>query len=471
MRLLPRSLFSRLVLVLLAGLIVAQLLSFAIHMHERGELLMQASGAQSAQRIADAVRLLESSGPAERRVIVNVLSAPPLRVSLDRGSITRPDEGRPSSGRATLFAAMIRRSLGEKWPIDVIVDDSSVPEAMRERGPMGAGPGPRHGPFGGGMHSQVQPGFSFITQVRLHDGTLVSFDARQPDSTASWPYRMLLSLLVLLTAVVLLSLLAVRWATRPLIALADAADALGRNIHRPPMDEGGPVEVARAARAFNTMQSRLVAYLRERTSVLAAMSHDLKTPVTRLRLRAELLDDPQLRRKFTGDLEELETMVGSTLDFLRGFDSAETTQPVDMTALLESLQADLTEVGSRVSIEGRPLRPFVGQPTALKRCVRNLVENAIKYGQSAAIEVDDNDDRLRIIVRDEGPGIPQAELERVFDPFYRLEGSRSRDTGGTGLGLTIAKSIAESHLGRLTLANRAVGGLEATLTLPRKPVG
>ena len=217
------------------------------------------------------------------------------------------------------------------------------------------------------------------------------------------------------------------------------------------------------------MQVRLTAYLRERTSVLAAMSHDLKTPVTRLRLRAELLGDPQLRLKFTGDLEEMESMVAATLDFLRGTAGSEAVQPVDMMALLESLQADLSEVGSQIKIEGRVLRPYIGQPTALKRCVRNLLENAVKYGQASSVAVDDNGDRLQILVRDEGPGIPEAELERVFDPFYRVEGSRSRDTGGTGLGLTIAKSIAEIHGGRLTLENRPAGGLEARLTLPRTP--
>lgn len=470
MRLLPRSLFSRLVVVMLCGLIVAQLLSFAIHMHERGELLQQASGAQSAQRVADVVRLLDSSGPAERRKIVNVLSAPPLLVSLDPGLMTAPDKAPQASARAALFATMIRRFLGGEWPIEVIVADAApiapaYGRAQEHGGPMG----PMHGPFGGPMHMLAQPGFSFVSQIRLHDGTLVTFDARQLEQTASWPYRMLLSLAVLLTAVVVLSLVAVRWATRPLNALADAADELGRNIHRPPMEESGPVEVARAARAFNTMQTRLNAYLRERTSVLAAMSHDLKTPVTRLRLRAELLDDPQLRLKFTRDLEEMESMVGATLDFLRGSEGAEAAQAVDMTALLESLQADLSEMGGKVSIAGGPRRPYTGQPTALKRCLRNLVENATKYGKSAAIEVDDNDGRMQILIRDEGPGIPEAELERVFDPFYRLEGSRSRDTGGTGLGLTIAKSIAENHGGRLTLENRAAGGLEVRLTLPRSP--
>lgn len=476
MRLLPRSLFSRLVLVLLGGLVVAQLLSFAIHMQERGDLLLQSGGMQSAQRIADTVRLLESSGPAERRKIANVLSAAPLLVSLDKGPIALPgraDAAGAAGVRAAFFASMIRRYLGDPWPIVVIVSDSALPTSLPapERGyghgPGGAAAGHMGGAFSGSMHAAMQPGLSFVSQVRLHDGMLVTFDARQPEHTTDWPYRMLLSLTVLLAAVVAVSLLAVRWATRPLKALADAADELGQNIHRPPMEESGPVEVARAARAFNTMQARLAAYLNERTSVLAAMSHDLKTPVTRLRLRAELLGDPQLRLKFTRDLEEMEAMVAATLDFMRGAGSAEASQPIDMMALLESLQADLSEVGGQISIEGRPLRPYTGRPAALKRCLRNLVENAVKYGTAASIEVDDNHERLQILIRDHGPGIPEAELKRVFDPFYRLESSRSRDTGGTGLGLTIANSIAELHGGRLTLENRATGGLDAQLSLPR----
>ena len=215
------------------------------------------------------------------------------------------------------------------------------------------------------------------------------------------------------------------------------------------------------------MQRRLAAYLRERTSVLAAMSHDLKTPVTRLKLRAELLGDSALRVKFTRDLEELEAMVGATLDFLQGTAGAEAAQPVDMAALLASLQADLSEVGGKVSIEGQPLLPYTGQPAALKRCLRNLAENAVKYGQRAQIVVEDGPQSLQIEVRDHGPGIPPEELERVFEPFYRLEGSRNRDTGGTGLGLTIARSIAHAHGGALTLQNRAEGGLVARLSLPR----
>jgi signal transduction histidine kinase len=197
------------------------------------------------------------------------------------------------------------------------------------------------------------------------------------------------------------------------------------------------------------------------------MSHDLKTPITRLRLRAELLKDPELKVKFTRDLEEMESMVGATLDFLEGVEGVESSVPVDMTALLESLQADLSETGGQVRLEGKPIKPYFGRPAALKRCLGNLLDNAIKYGGSASVNVDDNDDRLEIRIQDEGPGIPPSDIEKVFEPFYRLDASRSRETGGTGLGLAIARSIAQTHGGRLTLENRAAGGLEARLTLPR----
>ncbi len=465
MNLLPRSLFSRLVLVLLSGLIIAQLLSFAVHIHDRGELIAQASGMQSAQRIADIVRLLESITPSERRKIVQVLSAPPLAISLDRSPLALRGDVADEGVRATVFATMLRRFLPEGRAVAVNVTETEgvpfTPGAMRGfKGGDGTGewmPMMRH----------AQPGLSFVAQVRLQDGALVTFDTRQAQATASWPYRLLISIALLLTAVVFVSLIAVRWAIRPLNTLAEAAEELGKNINRPPLQESGPLEVVRAARAFNTMQSRLAGYLRDRTRVLAAMSHDLKTPITRLRLRSELLDDAQLRARFTGDLQEMESMVGATLDFLHGMENGEAVKPVDIMALLESLQADIQETGGTIGIQGKVSSPYPGRPQALKRCLGNLVENAVKYGTAAMIVIDDNGQRLEIRIQDEGPGLPPSELEKVFEPFYRVEGSRNRDTGGTGLGLTIARSVAEIHGGSLSLNNRAGGGLEARLTLPR----
>jgi signal transduction histidine kinase len=268
--------------------------------------------------------------------------------------------------------------------------------------------------------------------------------------------------------VIAVTLFAVRWMTRPLNVLAEAALGLGEDINRPPLDESGPLEVSRAARAFNSMQQKLAKFISERTRIFAAMSHDLKTPITRLRLRAELLDDAALRAKFVKDLEEMEAMVSAALDFMRGVEPNEPAQPVSIVALLESLQADAREVGGDVDIEGAAHAPYSGHAQSLKRCVANLIDNAVKYGQRAIVAVADSAGELTIAVRDEGPGIPEAELERVFEPFYRLDASRNRATGGSGLGLTIARNIARAHGGELALRNRPEGGLEAVLTLPRR---
>ena len=468
MRLVPRSLFSRVVLVLLSGLIVAQLLSLGIHLRERGELLYRASGVQSAQRIADIVKLLDSLAPAERRKIAAIFNAPPLFISLDKARLKRQGDNAERGGQAIFFRAVLRRFLGDEWPMEVMVSENPA-HSPRIAGPAfqsphmtGSGP-----PFGPGMHYFAAPGLSFVAQVRLHDGTWVTFEARQPADTSSWPYRLMLSLLILLVTVIALTLIAARWVTRPLNALADAAEELGRNIDRPPLAENGPLEVARAAHAFNSMQQRLKRYIQDRTRVLAAMSHDLKTPITRLRLRAELLDDGELKKKFSRDLEEMEAMVGAALDFMRGMETGEQAQPLDIMALLDSLQADAQETGGDITIKGSASGPYAGRPQALKRCLRNLIDNAVKYGTSATITVDDSPDRLLLRIQDRGPGIPEAELERVFEPFYRVEASRSRETGGTGLGLSIARNVAQLHGGTLVLRNITGGGLEAVLTLPR----
>jgi signal transduction histidine kinase len=466
MRLVPRSLFGRLVLVLLPVLIVAQLVGFAIHMHERGEALSQASGMQSAQRIAGMVRLLDSLDAAERRNLVPVLSSPALVVSLEQAALaeTRAEQ----TARATLFAAMLRRFLADGRAVAVRVTDAAPSEPAPMR-PL-RGPGMHGGwtPPMAAAHYLGRAGLAFVAQVRLQDGALATFESRLPEQTASWPYRLLLSVAVLLAAVIAVSLVAVRWVTRPLRTFADTAEELGRNIHRPALQERGSNEVVRATRALNTMQSRLIAYLDDRTRVLAAMSHDLKTPITRLRLRAELLEDSVLKAKIAADLEETQSMVDAALDYLRGAARGEAARPVDVAALLESLQADMRALGGEVTIEGAAAKPLAAKPQALKRCVWNLLDNAVKYGTRARIAVDDDERRLRIRILDEGPGIPGEDMPKIFDPFYRVESSRNRATGGTGLGLSIAKDIAEDHGGSLTLSNRAEGGLEVTLFLPRK---
>lgn len=278
-RMLPQSLFGRLMLVLASGLIVAQLLSAAINLAERDTALVRVIGMQPAQRIADIARLLDASNPEERARIVRILNVPPLVVSLDRTPLTDPS---PSTGgaHAALFAAVLRAAPGDDRPIRVAMTTTPPPWALGP-GRMG-GRLAMDGPTG--MHPFSPGAFSMLTQLRLHDGTWASFDTQISPATAGLPWSLLLTLAILLAAVLLLSYVAVRWVTRPLNVLAVAADQLGRDVHRPPLPEDGPLEVGRAARAFNTMQARLIRFIDERTRLLAAMSHDLKTPLTRMRL-------------------------------------------------------------------------------------------------------------------------------------------------------------------------------------------
>jgi signal transduction histidine kinase len=463
MRLLPRSLFGRLMLVLASGLIVAQLLSAAINLAERDSVLVRASGMQPAQRIADIVTLLDSLGPAERDRIVGILSVPPLVVALNRTPSAEDSEA-TGGARATMFSAVLRSALGDDRPIRVAMRGTApewAPGAghWRGQGPMSGGPGRP------GMHGFPPDGVSLLVQVRLRDGTWATFDT-QVTQESSLPWRVLLTLAILLAAVLLVSFIVVRWVTRPLQLLATAADELGRDINRPPLPEGGPVEVSRAARAFNTMQSGLARFIDERTRMLTAMSHDLKTPLTRLRLRAELLEDATLREKFETDLLEMESMVTQTLEFMRGLGNREPVQIVDIMGLLDNIRSDSEAMGRTVTVAGVTTRPWKGAPRLLKRCISNLVDNAVLYGKRAEISVEEGPDLLTIRVRDHGPGIPESEIEKVFESFYRIEGSRSRETGGTGLGLSIARNIARAFGGDVRLRNAEGQGLEAILTLP-----
>jgi signal transduction histidine kinase len=309
---------------------------------------------------------------------------------------------------------------------------------------------------------------NFVVQVALRDGTRVTFDSFLSPQDEGVPLRFAGTLVILVGAVLALSLVAVRWVTRPLSTLATAAEKLGEDINRAPLSLTGPTEVRRAAKAFNTMQSRLARFINDRTRILAAMSHDLKTPLTRLRLRTEMIEDAELAAKFGKDVDEMEAMITQTLDFMRDAAATEPAQPVNVMGLLESLQQDYHDAGQEFEIRGGVARPVSGRPRALRRCLSNLLDNAIRYGRRASIEVEERARELAIRVLDEGPGIPEAELERAFEPFVRGESSRSRETGGTGLGLGIARNIARAHGGDVTLANRPGGGLEATLTLPRQ---
>ncbi len=472
MRLLPQSLFGRLLLFLTGGLVLAQLLSATILLQDRDQALYHAIGGHVAQRIAAIVKLLDTLDETERQRLVTALDLPPTRLSLDLPwqTETEPDE----RYHTTLFRALLKRQLGPDRPFQVEINDdlpSPPPPVEQPRWLAPDQPPPPRNwtdrPPRWRKHAMMLGLRNFIVQVRLRDGATVTFQQVLPEEVIAWPARLLLILLVLLVSVAVLAALAVQALTRPLAVLADAAGKLGRDIRHPPLAETGPLEVRRAARAFNTMQERLIRYIEDRDRILAAVSHDLKTPITRLRLRTELLDDSPLREKFQADLDDMQRMAQASLDFLRGGEDSEPIAPLDLNALLESLQEDAEDAGREMLIAGVARQPLRCRPLALKRCLTNLVDNALKYGQRADITVADAPERLTLTIRDRGPGIPVTELEKVFEPFYRLEGSRSRDTGGTGLGLSIARNTARAHGGELTLRNHPRGGLEAVLELPR----
>lgn len=450
MKFYPRSLFSRLVMIFLVGLIVAQGVSLTIVLQDRGEFLSRASGVQSVRRIADTVILFDTASVSERERLVKLLSSTSMRIvisskatGLPRSSALRDKNDSP---QAVVFTSILQRILGRDREIRLVVLDPQQGEAF----------GRHHGRLNASVYAQV----------RLQDGNWAIFDSQLQPEAWTWPYRAMMSALILIVTVVLLALFGVRWVTRPLKSFAVAATELGKNINRPPLPETGPLEVVQAARALNGMQTRLSRYLHDRTRILAAMSHDLKTPITRMRLRAELLDDEPVREKFIRDLTELEKMVTGTLDFMRGIETTEVIQPLDINALIESLQDDAHESGQSIEIMGHASVPYPCRPQAMKRCLSNLLENAIKYGYSAQVQIIQLPASLHIVVSDQGPGVPEHELEQLFEPFYRLESSRNRDHGGTGLGLTIARSIAEQHGGTLILKNGFKKGLECHLDLP-----
>lgn len=448
MRLWPHSLFGRLVLVLIVGLIVAQIAATFLSLHERDQALVTFSDQQFVQRDVDAVRLTESLPPAERAQVAGILTSPRLTVTVVASADDPPGALAPDAAAAD-FQAQLRQQLPGHTVRGYMLH---VPVPRQERS----------APFEVGYRTRS------ITLVELADGGWLRMDYLRPLQLAGWPYPLLVDIAVLLIAIILLSLLAVRWVTRPLSSLSRAATELGQDIRRPPVPETGPTEVRHAAKAFNEMQTKLVRYIEDRTRLLTAISHDLKTPITRLRLRTEMLDDEGLKEKFIRDLHDMEHMTNATLDFLRGLEVSEAPQPMDLMALLESVQADAQETGQTVTLSGSVNGAFTGRPQALKRCLENLVGNAVRYGRRAELGVEDDGHTVTIRVRDAGPGIPEEQLEKVFDPYYRLDESRSRELGGNGLGLGIARNIAALHGGSLTLRNHFEGGLEAVLKLPRQ---
>lgn len=463
----PRSLFGRLTLILLGGLAGTTLVSSWVLLQDRGQTLYQSLRADLVQRTGALVEQLNALTPLERERLLPLVNIPESRVGIGDEPLDTPDPDPDSLAAAQLVEHRLRERLGPAADIRVALADTqlSQPGWMRRR--MGRGGGQGFAPPARHLDGVRPLARYFFIQARLNDGSWARFERQVPEDLFDWPTRLLLTLGILFAGVTLVSLVSVRWVIGPLRELRDAADALGKDIHRPPLAVRGPSEVAATARAFNDMQARIKRYLEDRARILAAVSHDLKTPLTRLRLRLELLDQDPVKAKLERDLDDMEAMVTATLDFMRGTDSQESSQPLDLQALLESIRDDGRDGGWAIELRGQLGAPIRGRPLALKRCIENLVQNGVRYGGGVELTLTDSDAGVLIEVADRGPGIPPEWLERVFDPFVRLESSRAQHTGGTGLGLGIARNIARAHGGDLILENRPQGGLVARLSLPR----
>lgn len=307
----------------------------------------------------------------------------------------------------------------------------------------------------------------FYLSIRLSDGTWLNFAAAYVETLEFWPIRRIALLSLLVIGSVALSIWAIQRLTSPFRVFAAAATRLGTDVNAKPIDEHGPSEVRSAIQAFNEMQGRLKRFLEDRTQMLAAVSHDLRTPITRMKLRAECVRDRTQSAKFLEDLRDMEDMIEGVLAFAKDDALSEPTISVDLMTMLQSICDEMSDRGFAVSFEATRRCPYHCRRVSMRRCFANLIENAAKYGGQAVVTLEVQGSDIAICIKDSGPGIPEEHYEDVFRPFFRLEASRGRDSGGSGLGLTVARTVARAHGGDVILGTTAGGGLTVTVTLPK----
>ncbi|CAM4117471.1 Sensor protein RstB [Pseudomonas reidholzensis] len=424
----PRTLASRLALIFFTGLVLAYGLSFGLQAYERYISSRSMMLSNLELDVATSVAILDRLPAAERAAWLPRLERRLYRYRLDAGL---PGQAMPSEN-PPMAAESIVKAIGQDYPLTFLEI-----------------PGPN-------AHFQVH--------LRLADGAPLTLDVTPASMpVASWlPVVLLIQLLVLL----LCTWLAVRVAISPLTRLVQALDDLDPNSPGPALDERGPREVRYAAVAFNALQARIAAYLKERMQLLAAISHDLQTPITRMKLRVEVMDDSVEKDKLWSDLSAMEHLVREGVAYARSMDGGtEAPCRVDLDALLDSVVFDYQDSGAQVERLGSTQAILQIRPHALRRVLVNLLDNALKFAGAAQLEVSQHGASTVIRVLDDGPGIAPEELAEVLKPFYRVEGSRNRSTGGTGLGLAIAEQLTLAMGGTLTLSNREGGGLCAQVEL------
>ncbi len=478
MRLWPDSIFGRTALVLLAGLVVSNLIGIAVYVNDRSTQVDRARSEAVAERIATLTRAVAEASPEERARRMDFMRGPGLRARWTPGDpLVQVSRG---SWRAALLRGAIEEQLGDLKVGEIRIGDGSALLALsgQLRGSFEHWRGrDRRTMMGPGMMRPEPPpglegGFAEISKaavavsIRIPDGSWVDFATFFVPPQPFWKSAQFLSIVVSTLVVMALALWAVWRATQPLAVFARAADRLGRDVNAPDLPETGAGEMRRAAQAFNQMQSRLRAYVTDRTQMVAAISHDLRTPITRMKLRAEFIDDAETQAKTLADLQEMEDMVSATLSFARDDAAEERRVPVDLAGVLRDLCAQASEAGGDAVYQGPAEKELVAGPSGIRRLFSNLIDNALAYGGNARVGLREESGAVVVSVEDHGPGIPEGELDRVFRPFYRLEPSRSRETGGVGLGLAVVRSIARAHGGDVSLRNRPEGGLKAEVRLP-----
>lgn len=437
-RLIPDSLAGRTIVILVIGLGLFHLWSIWIYRIGTENLLGPARDQGLAERLVSVTPALNELPTEEREHTAHALSSSDLEVHWSETSAIA-DVAAASERAAPLRQGLLQHSA------------DLAPADLR---------------FGYADAAARRP-HALLVAVRLDDGSWTTFGPNAFALSSAAEHDVLGSLSAMAFGILFVSIFLVRSINAPLRVLASAADRIGTDATTVEAPETGAREIRQVARAFNDMQHRIRRLVSDRTQTLAAVSHDLKTPLTRLRLRAEFIVDKDLRETIDDDLDEMERMLDSALAFLRGEATGEESRLVDIGSILETICDQAADAGHDVVLSGNRHAALECRPLALKRALSNLIENAIKYGGGARVALADWPDRIGVTVEDDGPGIPEAERERVFDPFYRIEGSRSRETGGTGLGLTIARTVIRSHGGEIALRNKDSGGLSVTISLPK----
>lgn len=450
------SLRVQLVLLVVAALAVAQAISLWLFVDERSLAVRAALGFEAAGRAANVAALLEEAPPRLHPAILKAADSPLVRFELaEAPSVDHADHAGGGD-----VESRIRGLLGGDETRQILVELHEVERAPSPVAQLSPHAGPQQGHLMGGPHSTIEMKLS----IALASGDWLNVGTRFERPPLQWPWTSLASFAI--TAAVLL--IATFWflmsqITRPLLRLSRAAEQLGRGDAPGPLGLHGPREVRGLTRSFNRMQERISRFVADRTQLLAALGHDLRSPLTAMRIRAEMVEDEETRTSLVASVEEMREMVEATLSFARGAAISEPSKPIDLEQFLQNLQSRMVEDFSLV--ESGPLLLRM-RPKAMRRALRNLIENALRYGGEATVSYNRGARHAEICIADRGPGIPADQLQQVFEPFVRLETSRSHDTGGIGLGLSIARSIVRAQGGEVTLSNRAEGGLLVTVSLP-----